>query len=91
MRSLTSGQSLPGKAGYRFVRYADDFVVVCKTKTQAQAALELVANVMTEPSDSRNGELFRHGVCNVHQALPKAGHVDSDASPQHEIQTEVDL
>ncbi|PHQ37024.1 reverse transcriptase domain-containing protein [Rhodopirellula bahusiensis] len=36
------------QAGYRFVRYADDFVVVCKTKTQAQAALELVAEVMTE-------------------------------------------
>ncbi len=36
------------KAGYRFVRYADDFVVVCKTKTQAEAALELVAEVMTE-------------------------------------------
>jgi len=36
------------EAGYRFVRYADDFVVVCKTKTQAHAALELVAEVMTE-------------------------------------------
>lgn len=35
-------------AGYRFVRYADDFVVVCKTKTQAKAALELVTHVMTE-------------------------------------------
>jgi len=35
-------------AGYRFVRYADDFVVVCKTKAQANAALELVAEVMTE-------------------------------------------
>lgn len=34
--------------GYRFVRYADDFVVVCKTKAQANAALELVAKVMTE-------------------------------------------
>lgn len=37
-----------GKAGYRFVRYADDFVVVCKTKAQANAALELVAEAMTE-------------------------------------------
>jgi len=36
------------KAGYRFVRYADDFVVVCKTKAQANAALELVAEVMTD-------------------------------------------
>ena len=31
------------QAGYRFVRYADDFVVVCKTKAQANAALDLVA------------------------------------------------
>jgi len=35
-------------AGYRFVRYADDFVVVCKTKTQAKAALDFVAEVMTQ-------------------------------------------
>ena len=36
------------KAGYRFVRYADDFVVVCKDRKQAQAALILVEEVMTE-------------------------------------------
>jgi RNA-directed DNA polymerase len=30
-------------AGYRFVRYADDFVVVCKDRKQAQTALVLVA------------------------------------------------
>lgn len=35
-------------AGYRFVRYADDFVVVCKDRQQAQAALTLVETVMTE-------------------------------------------
>lgn len=35
-------------AGYRFVRYADDFVVVCKDRQQAQAALTLVEVVMTE-------------------------------------------
>lgn len=28
--------------GYRFVRYADDFVVVCKTRHEATTALELV-------------------------------------------------
>lgn len=28
--------------GYRFVRYADDFVVLCQTKTQAEEALRLV-------------------------------------------------
>lgn len=36
------------EAGYRFVRYADDFVVVCKERKQAEAALTLVENVMTE-------------------------------------------
>ncbi len=36
------------EAGYRFVRYADDFVVVCKDRKQAEAALVLVENVMTE-------------------------------------------
>lgn len=35
-------------AGYRFVRYADDFVVVCQTREQAKAALTLVQTVMTE-------------------------------------------
>ncbi len=29
------------QAGYRFVRYADDFVVVCQTREQANAALTL--------------------------------------------------
>ena len=32
--------------GYRFVRYADDFVAVCQTKQQAQEALDLVRNVL---------------------------------------------
>lgn len=36
------------KEGYRFVRYADDFVVVCKDRKQAEAALALVEKVMTE-------------------------------------------
>ncbi len=34
--------------GYRFVRYADDFVVVCQTSKQAEAALRMVEKVMTE-------------------------------------------
>ena len=33
-------------AGYRFARYADDFVVVCQTKPEAQEALELVQRVL---------------------------------------------
>ncbi len=36
------------EAGYRFVRYADDFVVVGKDRKQAEAALALVEEVMTE-------------------------------------------
>ena len=30
-------------AGYQMVRYADDFVILCKTKEQAQSALDAVA------------------------------------------------
>jgi group II intron reverse transcriptase/maturase len=36
------------QAGYRFVRYADDFVVVCKNRQQAEAALALVEEIMTD-------------------------------------------
>lgn len=33
-------------AGYRFARYADDFVVLCQTREQAQEALTLVQQVL---------------------------------------------
>jgi group II intron reverse transcriptase/maturase len=33
-------------AGYRFVRYADDFVVICQSRSQAQEALILVQQVL---------------------------------------------
>lgn len=36
------------EAGYRFVRYADDFVVVCKTRPQAEAAMALTEEIMTD-------------------------------------------
>ena len=36
------------QAGYRFVRYADDFVIVCTDRKQAEAALTLVEEIMTE-------------------------------------------
>lgn len=32
--------------GLRFVRYADDFVILCKTETEAKKALELVQNFL---------------------------------------------
>lgn len=35
-------------AGYRFARYADDFVIVCQTTQQAQEALSLVKLVLTD-------------------------------------------
>lgn len=34
------------KAGYKFVRYADDFVILCKTKQQAVAALEFAKGIL---------------------------------------------
>jgi RNA-directed DNA polymerase len=34
--------------GYKFVRYADDFVVLCKTKRQAERALEAVTACVEE-------------------------------------------
>jgi group II intron reverse transcriptase/maturase len=34
------------KAGYRFARYADDFVVICQDHRQAQEALDLVREVL---------------------------------------------
>jgi len=40
-------------AGFRFVRYADDFVVLCQSDPQAQEALELVRRVL-------EGELGLH-------------------------------
>ena len=36
------------RAGYRFVRYADDFVVVCNTRSQAEAALREVEKIMAD-------------------------------------------
>jgi len=34
--------------GYKFVRYADDFVVLCKTKRQAEKALDIVKQCIEE-------------------------------------------
>lgn len=34
------------EAGYRFARYADDFVVACQTEQEAQEALELVKRIL---------------------------------------------
>lgn len=34
------------RAGYKFVRYADDFVILCKTPRQAVAALKFVKDIL---------------------------------------------
>jgi RNA-directed DNA polymerase len=36
------------RAGYRFVRYADDFVVLCRTHAQAKQALEFVDTTLRQ-------------------------------------------
>jgi group II intron reverse transcriptase/maturase len=36
------------EAGYRFARYADDFVVVCRTHRQAEQALASIRQVLTD-------------------------------------------
>ena len=36
------------KAGYRMVRYADDFVIMCRTQEEAKSALALVAEKVEE-------------------------------------------
>lgn len=36
------------EAGYRFVRYADDFVILCKSKHKAKEALKLVRTLLAD-------------------------------------------
>lgn len=36
------------RAGYRFVRYADDFVVLCKSRRQAKEAMDLISNLLAD-------------------------------------------
>lgn len=36
------------RAGYKFVRYADDFIILCKTEQQAIAALNFAKNILEE-------------------------------------------
>ena len=39
---------LLAERGYRMVRYADDFVILARTREEADAALDLVRNWVTE-------------------------------------------
>jgi group II intron reverse transcriptase/maturase len=45
--------------GFRFVRYADDFVVLCQTQAQAEEALVLVTQTLTELGLSLSAEKTR--------------------------------
>jgi RNA-directed DNA polymerase len=36
------------KQGYKFVRYADDFIILCKTKDQAKEALSFAKSILEE-------------------------------------------
>jgi group II intron reverse transcriptase/maturase len=45
--------------GFRFVRYADDFVVLCQTHAQAEEALALVTQTLTELGLSLSAEKTR--------------------------------
>jgi len=45
---LNSVDGATAAAGYRMVRYADDFVILCRSKEEAEGALEQVQRQMTE-------------------------------------------
>jgi group II intron reverse transcriptase/maturase len=45
--------------GFRFVRYADDFVVLCQTRAQAKEALTLVTHTLSELGLSLSAEKTR--------------------------------
>jgi RNA-directed DNA polymerase len=49
--------------GYRMVRYADDFVVLCQTAEQAQAALQEVRSWIEENGLSLNADKTHVGDC----------------------------
>ena len=44
------------EAGYEMVRYADDFVILCKSREQAQSALALVAELVRELGLTLHGD-----------------------------------
>lgn len=45
---LHSVDTAMAKAGYQMIRYADDFVVLCRTHEEAQSALDYVGTLVTE-------------------------------------------
>ncbi len=55
--------------GYKMIRYADDFVILCRTHRQAKAALELVNRLVT----ARGLSLHEHKTCVVDVRQPGQG------------------
>lgn len=60
-----------GEAGYRMVRYADDFVVLCDSAEAAQAALERIRRWVAEAGLTLHPEKTR-----IADLSQPAGHVD---------------
>ena len=52
-------------AGYEMVRYADDFVILCKSQPEAEAALERVSELVQERGLSLNAD--KTSLVNTHQ------------------------
>ena len=55
--------------GYKMIRYADDFVILCRNRRQAEAALELVNRLVTD----RGLRLHEHKTCVVDVRPPGKG------------------
>jgi RNA-directed DNA polymerase len=53
------------RCGYRMVRYADDFVILCDTREQAQSALEQIRAWMHEHGLQLHPQKTRIGDCRV--------------------------
>ena len=59
--------ALMAESGYRMVRYADDFVILCRTRAEADAALHVVRARVSEngltlhPSKTHVGDCRQPG------------------------------
>jgi len=53
------------REGIKVIRYADDFVALCRTETEAQAALSLIRHWMNNNGLSLNAEKTHVGNCTV--------------------------
>jgi RNA-directed DNA polymerase len=73
------------ESGYRMVRYADDFVILCRTRQEAEAALDRVAawvarNGLTlHPDKTRDRRLSRTGAGVRVPGLPVRGRASTGA------------